>query len=114
MFATPAFAQTAGAGGPLGTLTGILPLILIFGIFYLFLIRPQQKRAKEHAKMLSEIRRGDEIVTGGGIVAKVTKVLEMEGEPAELEVEIASGIKIRVRREMVATVNSKTEPSKSE
>ncbi|MEL6477258.1 MAG: preprotein translocase subunit YajC [Pseudomonadota bacterium] len=112
MFATPAYAQTAGAGDPMGGIAGLLPIVLIFVIFYFFLIRPQQRRAKEHAAMLEAVRRGDEVITNGGLIGKVTKVHAPEGEPAELEVEIAKDIKVRVRRDMLATVKSKTEPAK--
>ncbi|MEM7505463.1 MAG: preprotein translocase subunit YajC [Pseudomonadota bacterium] len=112
MFATEAYAQTAGGGDPMAGLGGFLPIILIFVIFYFFLIRPQQKRAKEHAAMLEAVRRGDEIVTNGGLIGKVTKVNEVEGKPAELEVEIAKDVKVKVRRDMLALVKSKTEPVK--
>ena len=84
-----------------------LPLILIFAIMYFLLIRPQQKKMKDHQKMVSELRRGDQIVTQGGIIAKVSKVKD-EGE---LEVEIADGTKVRIVRNTVAQVLSKTEPA---
>lgn len=113
MFATPAYAQTAGGGDPMGGLTGLLPLVLIFVIFYFFLIRPQQKRAKEHAALLAAVRKGDEVVTGGGLIGKVTKVTEVEDMPVELEIEIAQGVRVKVRRDMLATVKSKTEPAKA-
>ena len=109
MFVTPAFAQTAGAGGAMGGLGQFVPLILIFAIFYLFLIRPQQKRAKEHKAMLNTLRRGDAVITQGGIFAKVTRVKE---DSDELELEIAEGVKVRVVRSTIATVVSKTEPAK--
>ena len=85
-----------------------IPLILIFVIFYFFLIRPQQKKAKEHTNMVSNLRRGDNIITQGGIVGKVAKVKE----DGEIEVEIADGVKVRVIKSTVATVISKTEPAK--
>ncbi|MGM0585916.1 MAG: preprotein translocase subunit YajC [Pseudomonadota bacterium] len=107
MFITPAYAQTAG-GDPLGGLGSFVPLILIFVIFYFFLIRPQQKRAKEHKQMLEALRRGDQVVTSGGIVGKVTRVKEGEDE---VEVEIADGIKVRVVRQTIANVVSRTEPA---
>ncbi|MBY8978125.1 preprotein translocase subunit YajC [Rhodobacteraceae bacterium NNCM2] len=107
MFATPAFAQTASGGDPMGGLTGMLPLVLIFVIFYFFLIRPQQKRAKEHKALLEAVRRGDQVITGGGIHGKVTKV----GEGEEIEVEIAQGVKVKVQRSTLLTVMSKTEPA---
>ncbi len=106
MFATPAYAQAAGAGGG-GAIMQFLPLILIFAIMYFLLIRPQQKKVKEHQKMVSELRRGDQIVTQGGIIAKVSKVKEDN----ELEVELTDGVKVRIVRSTVAQVLSKTEPA---
>ena len=104
MFVTPAFAQDVGAGS---AITSFVPLILIFAIMYFLLIRPQQKRVKEHQKMVEAVRRGDQVVTQGGIVGKVTKVKE----DGEIEVEIAEGVKVRVVRSTVAQVISKTEPA---
>ncbi|PCD76808.1 preprotein translocase subunit YajC [Pseudothioclava arenosa] len=107
MFVTPAFAQAAdGAAGP-GQLGQFLPLILIFVIMYFLLIRPQQKRAKEHKAMVEAVRRGDQVVTQGGIVAKVTKVRE----DGEVEVEIAPGVNVRVIKQTIVQVLSKTEPA---
>ncbi len=108
MFITPAYAQTA-AGDALGGFGSFIPLILIFVIFYFFLIRPQQKRAKEHKAMLQAIRRGDQVVTQGGIMGKIVRVKEGEDE---VEVEIAEGVKVRVVRATIAAVVSKTEPAK--
>ena len=85
-----------------------VPLILIFAIMYFLLIRPQQKKAKEHTNMVSNLRRGDNIITQGGIVGKVAKVKE----DGEIEVEIADGVKVRIIKSTVATVISKTEPAK--
>ncbi len=104
MFVSPAWAQAAG-GGDGGFMT-LVPLVLIFVVFYFLLIRPQQKRAKQHRDMLTNIRRGDKVVTGGGIIGTVTKVVSDD----ELAVEIAEGIKIRVQRALVSGVLSKTEP----
>jgi preprotein translocase subunit YajC len=87
----------------------IVPLILIFGIMYFLLIRPQQKKLKEHQAMVAALRRGDQIITQGGIFGKVTKVKDDK----ELEVEIASGVTVRVVRSTVATVINKTEPAKA-
>ncbi len=107
MFVTPAYAQAAG-GADGGLLSGMLiPMLLVFGIMYMFLIRPQQKKAKEHRATLDSIRRGDQVITQGGIIAKVTKVKD-EGE---LELEIASGVKVRAMRATIVTVVSKTEPA---
>ncbi len=105
MFATPAYAQAAGGGT--GAIMQFLPLILIFAIMYFLLIRPQQKKLKMHTKMVSELRRGDQIVTQGGIIAKVSKVKDDN----ELEIEIADGTKVRIVRSTVAQVLSKTEPA---
>ena len=107
MFISPAFAQAADGGG-FGGLGGLLPLILIFAVFYFLLIRPQQKKAKMHKEMLASVRRGDRVVTGGGIVGTVTKVVDDH----EVTVEIAQGIKVRVQRGLIASVLAKTEPVK--
>ncbi|KQI69700.1 preprotein translocase subunit YajC [Loktanella sp. DSM 29012] len=90
-------------------IASIVPLFLIFGIMYFLLIRPQQKKLKEHAAMVSALRRGDQVITQGGIVGKVTAVREAE---KELEVEIAAGVKVRVIQSTIATVINKTEPAK--
>lgn len=85
-----------------------IPIILIFVIFYFFLIRPQQKKAKEHKNMVEALRRGDQVLTQGGIFGKVTKVKEGE---EDIEVEIAKDVRIRVLRSAVGQVISKTEPA---
>lgn len=103
-FISPAYAQAGGAGA--GGLEAMFPLLLIFVVFYFLLIRPQQKKAKEHKAMLEAVRRGDKIVTGGGIIGTVNKVIDEN----EISVEIADGIKVRVQRGLLATVLSKTEP----
>lgn len=108
MFVTPAFAQATGGGG--GGFEAFIPLILIFGVFYMLLIRPQQKKMKEHKATLSAIRRGDKVVTGGGIVGTVTKVID----DLDITVEIADGVKVRVQRGLISTVLSKTEPVKED
>ena len=109
MFVPPAYAQAAADGGGSG-FEAFLPLILIFGVFYILLIRPQQKKMKEHKATLSAIRRGDKVVTGGGIVGTVTKVID----DLEITVEIADGVKVRVQRGLISTVLSKTEPVKGD
>ena len=109
MFVSPAYAQAAAGGGGSG-FEAFLPLILIFGVFYVLLIRPQQKKMKEHKATLSAIRRGDKVVTGGGIVGTVTKVID----DLEITVEIADGVKVRVQRGLISTVLSKTEPVKGD
>ena len=88
-------------------LAQFIPLILIFAIMYLLLIRPQQKKLKAHQAMVSALRRGDQIVTQGGIIGKVSKVKDED----EVEVEVATGVKIRVVKSTVAQVLSKTEPA---
>lgn len=84
-----------------------IPLILIFAIMYFLLIRPQQKKVKEHQAMVSALRRGDQIITQGGILAKVTKVKD----DGEVEVEIASGVNVRVVQSTIAQVVNKIEPA---
>ena len=107
MFVSPAYAQALGGGDGIGA---FLPLILIFVVFYFLLIRPQQKKAKEHKVMLGAIRRGDKVVTGGGIVGTVTKVIDDN----EVAVEIADGVKVRVQRGLISSVMAKTEPVKGD
>jgi preprotein translocase subunit YajC len=106
MFASPAFAQATGAGAG-SALASFVPLILIFAIMYFLLIRPQQKKLKEHKGMVEALRRGDQVVTQGGIVGKVTKVQEDN----MVEVEIAEGVKVKVLKHTIATVLNKTEPA---
>jgi len=105
MFVSPAYAQAAEGGGG-GGLEAFLPLILIFVVFYFLLIRPQQKKMKEHKAMLGAVRRGDKIVTGGGIIGTITKVID----EIEVTVEIADGVKVRVQRGLISSVLSKTQP----
>ncbi|MGB5837592.1 MAG: preprotein translocase subunit YajC [Albidovulum sp.] len=107
MFISPAYAQAAGGAGGLGAVGQFAPLILIFAIMYFLLIRPQQKKLKEHKAMVEALRRGDQVITQGGIIGKVSKVKE----DGELELEIADGVKVRVVRATIATVLSKTEPA---
>ena len=98
------YAQAAGGGDAFGFL---IPLVAMIGIFYFLVIRPQQKRMKDHAAMISALRRGDTIVTNGGLVGKVVKATS----DAEVEVEISQGVKVKVMREMVASVRAKGEPA---
>ena len=86
----------------------LVPLILIFAIMYFLLIRPQQKKAKEHRAMVKALRRGDQVVTQGGVTGKVAKVKDEN----ELEVEIADGVKVRVVQSTIVQVLNKTEPAK--
>jgi preprotein translocase subunit YajC len=106
MFISPAYAQAAGGGGGDPFMT-FLPIILIFVVFYFLLIRPQQKKLKEHKLMVEALRRGDQVVTGGGIIGKVAKV----HEDGVVEVEIAEGVKVRVMKATIVQVMSKTEPA---
>jgi preprotein translocase subunit YajC len=107
MFVTPAYAQAAGGAG--SAFASFVPLILIFAIMYFLLIRPQQKKLKEHQAMVAAVRRGDQIVTQGGIIGKVVKVKE-DGSN-EIEVEIADNVKVRVIKTTITQVLSKTEPA---
>lgn len=111
-----AFAQTAApaaaaAGGAPQSVDGVLmqflPLFLIFGVFYFLLIRPQQKRYEQHKSMVEGIRRGDKVVTGGGILGTVVRA-DMGDE---VLVEIADNVKVRVLKSTITSVNAKTEPS---
>jgi preprotein translocase subunit YajC len=110
MFVSPAFAQAAGAA-PSGTalFANIMPIILIFIIFYFLLIRPQQQKMKQHRAMVEALRRGDQVVTSGGIVGKVSKVQE----DGMVEVEIADNVKVKVIKATISQVLNKTEPAAS-
>jgi preprotein translocase subunit YajC len=110
MFVTPAYAQAA-AGGAGSAFASFIPLILIFVIMYFLLIRPQQKKLKDHQAMVAALRRGDRVVTGGGLVGKVVRVKD-DGSN-EIEVEIAEGVKVQVIKHTITTVLSKTEPAAS-
>jgi preprotein translocase subunit YajC len=114
MFITPAYAQgSAGGlfgGGDGGMLMQLLPFVLIFVIMYFLILRPQQKRVKAHAEMVKNVRRGDTVITNGGLVGKVTKVVDDD----QIEVEIADGVRIRQLRQMISDVRAKGEPVKDE
>ncbi len=108
MFVTPALAQTAtAAGGTESILISILPFVAVFAIMYFLIIRPQRTAARKRDEMLKSIRRGDTVVTGGGIIAKVTKVMDN----GEVEVQISEQTKIRVLQSMIADVRVKGEPT---
>ncbi|KND59283.1 Preprotein translocase subunit YajC [Candidatus Burkholderia verschuerenii] len=98
-FISNAFAQGASAGGAESQLMSFLPLILMFAVLYFIMIRPQMKRQKEHRNMLSAMAKGDEVVTNGGIVGKITKVSE-----AYVGVEIAEGTEITIQKASVTTI----------
>jgi preprotein translocase subunit YajC len=107
---TPAFAQGAGAPGGLDTYLQFVPFVLIFVIMYFLILRPQQKRQRSHQEMIKNVRRGDTVVTSGGILGRVSKVTD---EASEIEVEIAEGVRVKVLRGMIAEVRAKGEPVKA-
>jgi preprotein translocase subunit YajC len=106
MWVTPAFAQSLGGGGGLDIMTTLLPFALIFVIMYFLVLRPQRQTQKRREDMLKAIRRGDTVVTNGGIVGKVTKVVD----DTEVELQIAEGVKVRAVRSLIAEVRAKAEP----
>jgi preprotein translocase subunit YajC len=106
---TPAFAQGGPAGGA-DMFLQLVPFVLIFVIMWFLIIRPQQRRAKEHQEMLKNVRRGDTVVTSGGIVGKVVKVTD---DAPDIDVEIADGVRVKVARTMIADVRAKGEPVKA-
>jgi preprotein translocase subunit YajC len=106
MFITPAYAQVGGADAN-SIVFQLLPFALIFVIMYFLILRPQQKRVKDHAEMVKNLRRGDSVVTS---VGKVTKVVDDD----QVEVEIADGVRIRQMRQMITAVRAKGEPAKDE
>ena len=106
---TPAFAQATGAGGGADMLIQLVPFLLIFVIMWFLIIRPQQKRVKTHQEMIKNVRRGDTVVTSGGIVAKVSKVID----DGEIEAEIAEGVRVKLVKGMITDVRAKGEPVKS-
>jgi preprotein translocase subunit YajC len=108
MFVSTALAQdaTPAAGAP-DAMLQLLPIVLIFVVFYFLLIRPQQKKMKQHKEMLAALRRGDRIVTGGGIIGTITKVIDEN----EVQVEIAESVRVRVQRPAISAVLAKTEPA---
>jgi len=111
MFISTAYAQTPGAGdgafGMGGGLMQFLPIVAIFVIFYFLLLRPQQRKAKEHKALLASVRRGDRVVTGGGILGLVTKVIDEH----YVQVEIAEGVRVRVLKSTLADIPSRTAPA---
>ena len=107
MLVNAAFAQSSGGGGAFGGLTGLLPLILIFVIMYFLMIRPQQKKAKQHREMVAALRRGDQVVTQGGLIGRISRVKDDH----ELEVEIAEGTRVRVVRSTISQVMSRSDPA---
>ncbi|EAQ34901.1 Preprotein translocase subunit, YajC [Nitrobacter sp. Nb-311A] len=110
MLITPAFAQAAGASDTNNLLMSLLPFALIFIIMYFLIIRPQQKKVKEHNELVKNIRRGDTVITTSGLVGKVTKVVDED----QIELEIADGVRVRQMRQMISIVRVKGEPTKGE
>ena len=106
MLISPAYAQGTGLFDQ-SALVQFLPLVLIFVVFYFLLIRPQQKKAKDQRAMLDALRRGDRVVTGGGILGTVSKVVS----PEEVEIDIASGVRVRVVRSTITSVLAKPDPA---
>jgi preprotein translocase subunit YajC len=106
MWITPAYAQASPFGDLLSPQSPIWMMAIIFVIMYVLMIRPQQKRVKLHQEMVKNLRRGDSVVTTGGIVGKVTKVVDDD----QIEIEIAQGVRVRQMRSMVSEVRAKGEP----
>ena len=106
MFISQAWAQAAGGGGA-GGIEQFLPFVLIIVVFYFLLIRPQQAKAKRHKELIKNVRRGDRVVTQGGILATVAKVIN----DGEVQVEISEGVRVRVLRNSITEVLAKTEPT---
>ena len=104
MWVTPAYAQSLGGGS--GIVEMLLPFVLIFVIMYFLILRPQRQQQKRREEMLKAVRRGDTVVTNGGIVGKVTKVVD----DSEVELQIADGVKVRAIRSLIAEVRTKGEP----
>jgi len=104
---SPAYAQALGGGGGGFDLVQLAPLALIFVVFYFLIIRPQQKKAKDHKAMVEALRRGDKVVTSGGLIGTVAKVLNER----EVSLEIAENVRVRVMRSMIAEVMARTEPA---
>ena len=111
MLISPAFAQGAPAGmGDSSFLISLLPFVLIFVIMYFLVIRPQQRRARAHQDLIKNLRRGDTVVTAGGLIGRVSKLIDDN----EIQVEIAENVRVRVARGMVTDVRARGEPVKDE
>ena len=107
---TPAFAQGAAVIGGTDLMYQVLPFMLIFVIMYFLILRPQQRRAKQHQELVKNLRRGDKVITSGGLVGKVTKLVDDE----QIEIEVADGVRVRQVRSMVTDVRAKGEPVKED
>ena len=111
MLISPAYAQgSMFGGGSSDMLTSLLPFVLIFVIMYFLILRPQQKRVKQHAEMVKNERKGDTVITSGGLVGRVTKVIDDD----QVEVEVADGVRVRQMRAMLTDVRAKGEPVKDD
>ena len=108
MFVTPAFAQSTGAAGGGDDLMSLLPFVAIFAVMYFLILRPQRQRQKEHQELVKALRRGDTVVTAGGLIGRVSKVVDDH----ELQIELSEGVKVRLVRSMVTEVRAKGEPVK--
>ena len=107
MFVSTAYAQAAGAAPAGGAFSSIIMMVIIFGIFYFILIRPQQKKMKEHKKMIDELKKGDRVITGGGIYGMVENTTQNT-----LTVKIAEGVKVKITRGSVGAVITEEEANK--
>src|SRR4030081_1343186 len=110
MLITPAYAQAAAGGDANSMLMSLLPFALIFVIMYFLILRPQQKKVKQHQELVKNVRRGDTVVTSGGLVGKITKVVDDD----QIEVDIADGVRVLHVRQMISEVRPKGEPVKDE
>ena len=110
MLISPAFAQTGGGQGSSEMLMSLLPFVLIFVIMYFLILRPQQRRVKQHQEMVKNVRRGDTVITSGGLVAKVVKVVDDD----KIEIELGDGVRAMQMRQMVSEVRAKGEPVKDD
>ncbi|MEM6620364.1 MAG: preprotein translocase subunit YajC [Pseudomonadota bacterium] len=106
MFSSPAYAQAAG-GAPGFDPSFLVMMALLLGIMWFFMIRPQQKKMKEHQAMVSALRKGDQVITAGGLIGKVAKVKDNN----EIEIDLADGVRVRVVQNTITTVLNKTEPT---
>lgn len=106
MWVSPAFAQSLGGSSATDLVSMLLPFVLIFVIMYFLILRPQRQQMRRRDDMLKAVRRGDTVVTNGGIVGKVTKVVD----DTELELQIAEGVKVRAVRSLISEVRTKAEP----
>jgi preprotein translocase subunit YajC len=110
MLISPAFAQASGGQGSSEMLMSLLPFVLIFVIMYFLILRPQQRRVKQHQEMVKNVRRGDTVITSGGLIAKVVKVVDDD----KIEIELGDGVRAMQMRQMVSEVRAKGEPVKDD